>query len=57
MIFSAVLFLGLALGLLALGFSGVVRGAAGIASAALLVSMVLAAAWGASSVWRRRMHG
>jgi len=57
MILSALLFLGFALALLGLGFAGVVRGAASVANAALLVSLVLAAAWSASPLWRRRMRG
>jgi uncharacterized membrane protein YtjA (UPF0391 family) len=56
MILSAVLFLVLALGLLVLGFAGVVRGASGIAAVALLVSLVLSAGWAASSLWQRRIR-
>ncbi len=56
MIYAALSFFVVSLVLLALGFTGVIRGAAQIANLTLLASLLLVAASGVAAFWRRQLH-
>jgi uncharacterized membrane protein YtjA (UPF0391 family) len=56
MTYFAVVFFVFALVLLTLGFTGIVHGAAGLASVALLLSLFLLAGAAGARLWRDRLE-
>ena len=56
MLYAALSFFVVSLILLALGFFGVIRGAAGIANITFLASLLLVAASAVTAFWRQRLH-
>ncbi len=56
MLYAALAFFVVSLVLLVLGFTGVIRGAAGIANLTFMASLLLLAVSGLTAVWRRQLH-
>jgi uncharacterized membrane protein YtjA (UPF0391 family) len=56
MLYAALSFFVVSVILLALGFLGVIRGAASIANVTFLASLLLVGASAVSTLWRQRLH-
>jgi uncharacterized membrane protein YtjA (UPF0391 family) len=56
MLYAALAFFVVSLVLLVLGFTGVIRGAAGLANLTFMASLLLVAVSGLTAVWRRQLH-